>query len=143
MLTHATTSTPTHPYRHQGAVLRVSEPTSPFGADAAEVRASWPGLLPEFTPGAPLPIVYDRSRLRALDPAAERARWLAYLHTDRGLVLLAPLAFLALLAVFRLVARPRDARCIPPVKPRSMLCSMTSRARALLPASERTERRAE
>ena len=56
MLTHATTSTPTYPYRHQGAVLRVSEPTSPFGADAAEVRASWPGLLPEFTPGAPLPI---------------------------------------------------------------------------------------
>ena len=50
---------------------------------------------------------------------------------------------IALLAVFRLVARPRDARCIPPVKPRSMLCSMTSRARALLPASERTERRAE
>ena len=143
MLTHATTSTPTYLYHHQGAVLRVSEPTSPFGADAAEVRASWPGLLPEFTPGAPLPIVYDRSRLRALDPAAERASWLAYLHTDRGLVLLAPLAFLALLAVFRLVARPRDARCIPPVKPRSMLCSMTSRARALLPASERTERRAE
>ena len=37
MLTHATTSTPTYPYRHQGAVLRVSEPTSPFGADAADV----------------------------------------------------------------------------------------------------------
>ena len=55
----------------------------------------------------------------ALDPAAERARWLAYLHTDRGLVLLAPLAFLALLAVFRLVARPRDARGTAPVRKRS------------------------
>ena len=37
ILSHAATSITTHLYHHQGAVLRVSEPTSPFGADAADL----------------------------------------------------------------------------------------------------------
>ena len=123
----------------QGTVLRSSEPTSSFGADAADVRASWPGLLPEFTHGAPLPLVYDRRRLRALDPAAERPGWLAYLHTDRGLVLLAPLAFLALTVVFKLAARPRAVGDAPASDPGS------AGSAGLLPNRARghTERRRE
>ena len=95
----------------QGAVLRLSEPTSPFGNDAGGVRAQWPGLLPEFAPGSLLPLVYNRSRLARLHPAGERPGWLAYLHTEHGLVLLAPAAFLALTLIVRLAAR-RDARCV-------------------------------
>ena len=82
-------------------VTRESEPTSPFGHDAAQVRSEWPGLLPEFAIGAPFPTdVYDARRLAALDVAAQHSPLVAWvLGPDGGrLGLVAPLLLLAAVA---------------------------------------------
>lgn len=49
------------------AVLRHGDLQSPFGKDTLAIRAQWPGLLPEFSLGRPLPLVYNRTAIDRLD----------------------------------------------------------------------------
>jgi len=49
------------------AVLRHGDLQSPFGKDSLAIRAQWPGLLPEFSLGRPLPLVYNRTAIDRLD----------------------------------------------------------------------------
>lgn len=60
------------------AVLRRGDLQSPFGKDSLAIRTQWPGLLPEFTIGRPLPVVYNRTALDRLDPAkfSTRGLWM-------------------------------------------------------------------
>jgi hypothetical protein len=51
------------------SVLRRGDLQSPFGRDSLSVRAQWPDLLPEFSLGHPLPLVYNRTTIDRLDRA--------------------------------------------------------------------------
>jgi uncharacterized membrane protein YgcG len=114
---HRTDSTPLRPDQWRLAlglkVLRrqplVREPNaaSPWGYDSAALRLRWQGLLPDFQKGRPLPRVYNRTALRALDAAARRPAWAAFLLSGTGMTVLAPLAFLALMAAAALCAAAR------------------------------------
>lgn len=102
-----------------GTFAQASHPSSPFGDDARKLRLGWPGLLPDFELGGEIPLVFNRTRLRELGPAARRPAWLGGLLSAGGaalcggaLLLLACCCALGAAAVWRrgVAARRRGRR---------------------------------
>jgi hypothetical protein len=88
-------------------VVRPPNPASPWGYDADLLRLRWPGILPTFTVGRELPLVYNRTAILALDARAQRPPWLAFALSDAGLSMLVPIGLLAGLAASFVAAQLR------------------------------------
>ena len=71
----------------RGTVVRRGDLQSPFGMDSLSVRAHWPGLLPDFTVGRPLPMVYNKTAVDVVKPARMSAQGVWALFQAAGMLL--------------------------------------------------------